>query len=92
MTGGASGLGRATGKALAAAGARVVLVDLPDTDGEAVAEAEADPAAHLALPEVRRGLIAVAGGAMRLPQQVPPTLALEKLLTEDRISPEEALG
>lgn len=50
-----------------------------------------DPAAHLALPEVRRGLIAVAGGAMRLPQQVPPKLALEKLLTRDRISPEEAL-
>lgn len=38
VTGGASGLGRATGKALAAAGARVVLVDLPGTDGEAVAE------------------------------------------------------
>lgn len=51
-----------------------------------------DPAAHLALPELRRGLIAAAGGAMRLPQQVPPKLALEKLLTVDRISPEEALG
>lgn len=51
-----------------------------------------DPAAHLALPEVRRGLIAAAGGAMRLPQQVPPKLALEKLLTGDWISPEEALG
>lgn len=38
VTGGASGLGRATGEALAAAGARVVLVDLPGTDGEAVAE------------------------------------------------------
>ncbi|MFE7605039.1 enoyl-CoA hydratase-related protein [Brachybacterium paraconglomeratum] len=51
-----------------------------------------DPAAHLALSEVRRGLIAVAGGTMmRLPQQVPPKLALEKLLTGDRISPEEAL-
>lgn len=38
VTGGASGLGRATGEALAEAGARVVLVDLPGTDGEAVAE------------------------------------------------------
>ena len=38
VTGGASGLGRATGEALAAAGAQVVLVDLPGTDGEAVAE------------------------------------------------------
>ena len=28
---------------------------------------------------------------MRLPQQVPPKLALEKLLTGDRISPQEAL-
>ena len=38
VTGGASGLGRSTGEALAAAGAQVVLVDLPGTDGEAVAE------------------------------------------------------
>ena len=37
VTGGASGLGRATGEALAAAGARVVLVDLPGSDGEVVA-------------------------------------------------------
>ena len=38
VTCGASGLGRSTGEALAAAGAQVVLVDLPGTDGEAVAE------------------------------------------------------
>ncbi len=37
VTGGASGLGLATGRRLAAAGARVVLVDLPSSDGEKVA-------------------------------------------------------
>ena len=39
VTGGASGLGRATGRRLAAAGAKVVLVDLPSAPGtEAAAE------------------------------------------------------
>ena len=38
VTGGASGLGRATAEELTRAGARVVLVDLPGSDGEAVAE------------------------------------------------------
>ena len=38
VTGGASGLGRASAQELAGAGARVVLVDLPGTGGEAVAE------------------------------------------------------
>ncbi|MFH8616405.1 SDR family NAD(P)-dependent oxidoreductase [Streptomyces sp. NPDC017979] len=37
VTGGASGLGRATAERLAAAGARVVIFDLPTSDGEAVA-------------------------------------------------------
>ena len=37
VTGGASGLGRATAAALVAAGARVVLGDLPSSDGQAVA-------------------------------------------------------
>lgn len=49
-----------------------------------------DPGAHLALPEVRRGLIAAAGGAMRLSQQVPVKVALEKLLTGEPIAAEEA--
>ncbi|GAC1656482.1 MAG: SDR family NAD(P)-dependent oxidoreductase [Candidatus Dormibacteraceae bacterium] len=39
VTGGASGLGRATAEALAARGARVVVADLPGSDGEAVARA-----------------------------------------------------
>lgn len=37
VTGGASGLGNATARTLAAAGANVVLVDLPDSDGEQAA-------------------------------------------------------
>lgn len=36
VTGGASGLGRATAERLVAGGARVVVVDLPTSDGEAV--------------------------------------------------------
>ena len=38
VTGGASGLGRATATRLAAGGAKVVIVDLPSSDGEAVAK------------------------------------------------------
>src|SRR5690242_11835457 len=38
VTGGASGLGRATAEGLVAAGARVVLADLASSDGAAVAE------------------------------------------------------
>jgi NAD(P)-dependent dehydrogenase (short-subunit alcohol dehydrogenase family) len=39
VTGGASGLGRATAEELARAGARVVICDLPSSDGEQVAAA-----------------------------------------------------
>jgi NAD(P)-dependent dehydrogenase (short-subunit alcohol dehydrogenase family) len=38
VTGGASGLGRATAEALRRAGAQVVIVDLPSSDGKRVAE------------------------------------------------------
>jgi NAD(P)-dependent dehydrogenase (short-subunit alcohol dehydrogenase family) len=44
VTGGASGLGSATATALHAAGARVVLVDLPASDGASAAEALGDGA------------------------------------------------
>jgi NAD(P)-dependent dehydrogenase (short-subunit alcohol dehydrogenase family) len=42
VTGGASGLGRATTEALAAAGAQVVICDLPTSDGQAVADGLGD--------------------------------------------------
>ena len=44
VTGGASGLGLATVKHLAAAGGRVVIVDLPGSDGAAVADSLGDGA------------------------------------------------
>ncbi|MFE6233996.1 SDR family NAD(P)-dependent oxidoreductase [Cellulosimicrobium sp. NPDC057862] len=44
VTGGASGLGRATAEGLVAAGARVVLADLASSDGAAVAAALGDAA------------------------------------------------
>lgn len=43
------------------------------------------------LPEVRRGLIAAAGGAFRLPAQLPHRVAMEMLLTGEPISAERAL-
>ena len=38
ITGGASGLGRATAERFAQAGSRVVILDLPSSDGEDVAK------------------------------------------------------
>lgn len=43
------------------------------------------------LPEVKRGLVAAAGGAFRLPQQVPHRVAMEMLLTGEPITAERAL-
>jgi enoyl-CoA hydratase/carnithine racemase len=39
------------------------------------------------LPEVKRGLMAMAGGAIRLPRLLPRALAMEALLTGDPITP-----
>lgn len=50
-----------------------------------------DPDAKLGLPEVKRGLIAAAGGIIRLQRQVPMKVALELGLTGDAISAERAV-
>lgn len=41
---------------------------------------------RLGFPEVTRGLVAAAGGVIRLPRQVPRKVALEALLTGDPLS------
>lgn len=46
--------------------------------------------AKLGLPEVRRGLVAAAGGLLRLQRQVPLKLALQVALTGEPISAETA--
>jgi len=52
----------------------------------------ADAAARFALSEVKVGLVAGAGGLVRLPRTVPPTVATEMILTGRRLSAVEALG
>ncbi|WP_430336106.1 enoyl-CoA hydratase-related protein [Rhodococcus sp. ACT016] len=47
--------------------------------------------ATLGLPEVKRGIIAAAGGAFRLSRQIPSKIALETMLTGLPISAERAL-
>jgi acetyl-CoA C-acetyltransferase len=52
----------------------------------------ADATAQFALSEVKVGLIAGAGGLIRLPRTVPPKVATEMILTGRRITAAEALG
>jgi crotonobetainyl-CoA hydratase len=47
--------------------------------------------ATFGLPEVKRGLVAAAGGAFRIASQAPPKLALELLLTGDSFGAARAL-
>jgi crotonobetainyl-CoA hydratase len=47
--------------------------------------------ATFGLPEVRRGIFAGAGGAFRLPRQIPPKIAMEVMLTGAPLSAERAL-
>ncbi|WP_328475759.1 acetyl-CoA acetyltransferase [Actinoplanes sp. NBC_00393] len=52
----------------------------------------ADATAKFALSEVKVGLIAGAGGVVRLPRTVPPKLANEMILTGRRLTADEALA
>lgn len=45
----------------------------------------ASEAAKFGLPEVKRGLVANAGGLLRLPRQLPPRIAAELVLTGDAV-------
>lgn len=47
-------------------------------------------ASRFGLPEVKRGLIASAGGLYRLPRALPPAIAREMILTGEPISAERA--
>ena len=46
--------------------------------------------ARFGIPEVKRGLVAAAGGLFRLPQRIPYHLAMELALTGDPITAERA--
>ena len=46
--------------------------------------------AAFGLPEVKRCLVAMAGGTARLPKKLPPNIAMELALTGDNISAERA--
>lgn len=46
--------------------------------------------AKFGLPEVRRGLAAAAGGLMRLPERIPPNIAMELVLTGDVLTADRA--
>ncbi|WP_454165448.1 acetyl-CoA acetyltransferase [Gordonia iterans] len=51
----------------------------------------ADEHATFGLPEVRVGLVAAAGGLVRLPRVIPPAVAQDMLLTGRRLDAQEAL-
>jgi enoyl-CoA hydratase len=46
--------------------------------------------ARFGIPEVKRSLVAAAGGLFRLPRRLPPAIAMELALTGDPISAERA--
>lgn len=46
--------------------------------------------AKFGIPEAKRGLVAAAGGLMRLPKQIPPRIAMEMAMTGDFIDAQRA--
>ncbi len=52
----------------------------------------ADERASFGLPEVKVGLVAAAGGLVRLPRVLPPALARDMILTGRRLDAQEALS
>lgn len=46
--------------------------------------------AQFGLPEVKRGLVAAAGGLLRLPARIPPNIAMEWALTGDSVHAQRA--
>ena len=48
--------------------------------------------AKFGIPEVKRGLMAGAGGLFRLPKRIPPAIALELAMTGDPIDAQRALA
>lgn len=67
ITGGASGLGLATAERLAAAGAQVVLLDLPRSDGAAAAKRTGGALAeHIVLNPMLNGEVIRLDGAIRM--------------------------
>ena len=53
--------------------------------------AVAAESASFGLPEVKRGLVAAAGGVFRLPTQLPPKVAMQLVLTGEPMSAADAL-
>lgn len=51
-----------------------------------------DQSVQMGLSEVRVGLVAAAGGLVRLPRQIPAKLAADMILTARRLNAEEALA
>jgi enoyl-CoA hydratase len=50
----------------------------------------ASSAASFGIPEVKRSLVAAAGGLFRLPRALPPAIAMEAALTGDPLSADRA--
>ncbi len=48
--------------------------------------------ARFGVPEVKRGLVAAAGGLVRLPRKIAPQIAMEYLLTGDMLDADRAYG